>query len=94
MSAGFAQHSSPLTDGEANEGVHSGKDSARLHRDVSDAIIDGGLPYEMADDGGSAIWMAKIQINHVKATSPKPTTAAACRVAGGGLTLRLPQIPA
>jgi len=31
---------------------------------VSDAILDGGLPYEMADDGGSAIWMAIDHINH------------------------------
>jgi hypothetical protein len=23
---------------------------------MSDAILDGGLSYEMADDGGSAIW--------------------------------------
>jgi hypothetical protein len=31
---------------------------------LSDAILDGGLSYEMADDGGSAIWMAIDHINH------------------------------
>jgi hypothetical protein len=46
---------------------------------LSVAILDGGLSYEMADDGGFAIWTAKSQMNHVKATSPKPTSAPACK---------------
>jgi hypothetical protein len=33
---------------------------------VSDAILGGGLSNEMADDGESAIWMAKSQINHAR----------------------------
>ena len=36
---------------------------------MSDAILDGGLSYEMTDDGGSAIWMAKSQINSRRVSS-------------------------
>jgi hypothetical protein len=42
---------------------------ASLSARLSGAILDGGLSYEIADDGGSAIWMEKGQTNHARVAS-------------------------
>jgi hypothetical protein len=39
----------------------SATEARNLQPPLSHVILDGGLSYEMADEGGSVIWMAKVR---------------------------------